>query len=312
MELRQLHSFVTIAETGSLSSAARRLRIAQPALSRQVRLLEEELGTGIFVRHARGMALTEAGELLLERARGALREVDQAKADLSALSGQVTGKVAIGMLPSVSDLMAVRFVGAMRKRYPLVRLRILTGLASHLLEWLEKQEIDVAIVSEPLVPSGLEFLPLVEEPLYLVGPSAVATFRRRTLPLRELAKYPLILPSSDFGLRGGIDRAVRDAGIELNVALEANSVHVQRDLIRAGFGYALLPSSVVLGSGAIADFRAARIVDPPIFRRIGLSMTTMRRRPLAARLAAETMVEETAKSLSRGEWPGARSLIAKA
>ena len=311
MELRQLRSVLVIAETGSLNAAARRLRVAQPALSRQIRLLEGELGTALFVRHARGMALTEAGELLVERSRRGLREIDQARADVSALAGQVTGHVAIGLLPSVSELIAAPFVRAMRARYPLVRLRILTGLAAHILEWLEKQEIDVAIVSEPLASAGLESTPLVEEPLYLVGSSALAAFRKRSVKLSDLAKYPLILPSTDFGLRGGIDRAVRDAGIELDVAIEANSLHVQRNLIRAGVGYALLPSSVALRDDESGEFRAARIVDPPIYRRIGLGMATMRRRPLSTRCAAETMVEEIASSIARGEWPGARSLIAK-
>ncbi len=307
MELRQLRSVLMVSETGSLNAAARRLRVAQPALSRQIRLLEEELGAPLFVRHARGMLPTEAGELLIERARRGLREIEQARSDVSALSGQVTGQVAVGMLPSVSELMAARFARAMRARYPLVRLRILTGVATHILEWLEKQEIDIAIVSEPLATAGLDSVPLVEEPLYLVG-SSRAAFARRTVKLRELAKYPLILPSTDFGLRGGIDRAVRDAGIELDVAIEANSLHVQRNLILAGVGYALLPSSVALRDDG-REFRAARIVDPPIYRRIGLGMATMRRRPLSTRCAAETMVDEFGDSLRRGEWPGARSLI---
>jgi DNA-binding transcriptional LysR family regulator len=154
----------------------------------------------------------------------------------------------------------------------------------------------------------LESQPLVEEPLYLVGSSALGGLRTRSVKLRDLAKFPLILPSTDFGLRGGIDRAVRNAGIELDVAIEANSLHVQRSLIRAGVGYALLPSSVALRDAG-REFVAARIVDPPIFRRIGLGTATMRRRPLTARCAAETMVEEIGESLRQGEWPGARSLI---
>jgi LysR family nitrogen assimilation transcriptional regulator len=309
MELRQLRTFLVVAETGSLSRAAGRLRIAQPALSRQIRMLEDEVGAALFHRHARGMALSEAGEILVAHARGALRELDQAKSDLSALAGQVSGKVAIGLLPSVSDLITGPFARVMRKRHPRVRLQFITGLATHLLEWLEKQEIDVAIVSEPVVPTSLEFTPLLEEPLYLVGSAEIARFKSRTLPLRELAKYPLILPSSDFGLRGGIDRAVHAAGIELDVAAEANAIHVQRALIRAGIGYALLPSSVVLGRQASKDMKAVRIVDPPIRRRIGLAMPITRRRPLAARSAADILVEEIRKSFRAGGWPGARLLL---
>jgi DNA-binding transcriptional LysR family regulator len=305
MELRQLRTFLEVAETGSLSRAAGRLRIAQPALSRQIRMLEDELGAPLFARHARGMALSEAGEILVVHARAAMRELDRAKSDLAALAGQITGKVAIGLLPSVSDLMTGRFAAVARRRHQRLRLQFITGLATHLLEWLEKQEIDVAIVSEP-VPANLEFTPLLEEPLYLVGSAAIARFRGRTLPLRELANYPLILPSSDLGLRGGIDRAVHAAGVELDVAVEANSLHVQRSLIRAGVGYALLPSSVILGRHASADVRAARIVDPPIRRRIGLAMPILRRRPLAARTVADLILDEIRRSFREGVWPGAR------
>ena len=212
------------------------------------------------------------------------------------------------MLPSVSDLMAVRFVVAMRRRHPRVRLRIVTGLASHLLEWLERQEIDVAIVSEPLQPANLEFTPLLEEPLYLVGPRSWARRPGRALRLRDLARFPLILPSSDFGLRGWIDRIVHAAGVELDVVVEANAVHVQRQLIRAGIGHAILPASVILGGQAAEDLHAARIIDPPIFRRIGLAMPIARRRPLAARAAAELMTAEIEASHATGAWPEARLL----
>ena len=309
MDLRQLRTLLLVAETGSLSRAANRLRIAQPALSRQIRLLETEVGTALFTRHARGMALTEGGEILVERARGAFRELDQAKSDLMALSGQVTGQIAVGLLPSVSDLMTGRFAGAMRQRYPRVRLRVVTGLATHLLEWLEKQEIDVAIMSEPLVPTNLEFQPLIEEPLFLVGPHAPGARAAGAVPLRQLSDYPLILPSSDFGLRGWIDHVVHGAGVELDVVAEANSVHVQRSLIRADVGFAILPASVVLGEQAADDLQAIPIVDPSIHRRIGLAMPITRRRPLLTRSASELILEQVQASHAAGIWPGARLLL---
>ena len=309
MEIRQLKTFLVVAETGSVTRAAQMLRIAQPALSRQIRMLEEEHGTALFTRHARGMTLSQAGAILVDHYRRVLRELDSAKSEVAALAGEVTGKIAIGMLPSVSDLLAGRIAAAMKERYPLVRLRILTGLATHLMEWLDKQEIDLAIVSEPVVPASVEFQRLVEEPLYLVGQAATAGFHGQSIPLRQLAQYPLILPSSDFGLRGGIDHAIHAVGIELNVAIEANSLHVQRKLIRAGIGYALFPSSVVVGPEAAPDLAYARIVDPPIVRRIGLAVSNLRHRPFVNRCVAELTIDEMAKSMARGDWPEGRSLL---
>ena len=309
MDLRQLRTFILVAETGSLSRASERLRIAQPALSRQIRLLEAELGTDLFTRHARGMALTEAGDILVVRARSAFRELEQARSDLTSLSGQVTGLVAVGLLPSVSDLLIGRFAGAMRRRYPRVRLRVVTGLAPHLLEWLEKHEIDMVIVSEPLVHARAEFQPMLEEPLYLVGPRDRVAGNGQTISLRRLSEYPLILPSSDVGLRGWIDNVVHDAGIELDVVAEASSVHVQRSLIRASVGFAILPASVVLGGQAADDLRALRIVNPAVQRRIGLAMPLARRHPLPTRRAAALMLELVRASHAEGVWPQARLLL---
>src|SRR3954469_10734762 len=126
MDLRQLTTFVQVADLGSLSKAAERLRIAQPALSRQIRLLEEELKVTLFTRHGRGMVLTPAGELLRGRASGILRQVEEARADLMEEAGAVRGRVVFGMPPTVGDVLATRLIERFLALHPEVRLRVVT------------------------------------------------------------------------------------------------------------------------------------------------------------------------------------------
>jgi LysR family transcriptional regulator, nitrogen assimilation regulatory protein len=127
MDLRQLTTFTQVADLGSLSKAAERLRIAQPALSRQIRLLEEELKVALFTRHGRGMELTSAGEMLRARASSILRQVEETRADLMQEAGAVRGRVVFGMPPTVGDVLATRLIERFLGLYPEVTLRAVTA-----------------------------------------------------------------------------------------------------------------------------------------------------------------------------------------
>jgi len=118
MDLKQLNTFVQVAELGSLSKAADRLHIAQPALSRQVRMLEEELKVRLFSRHGRGMVLTESGNLLLSRATAILRQIEEIRADLTEQAGAIRGKVVLGTPPTVGDVLAARLAERFMTQYP--------------------------------------------------------------------------------------------------------------------------------------------------------------------------------------------------
>ncbi len=307
MDFRQLRTFVLIGEAGSLSEASERLHTVQPALSRQMRLLEESVGAQLFVRHARGMSLTDAGECLLLRARRAMRELEEARADITALAGKITGRVGLGMLPSVADLLVARFTTAMRGRYEHVKLRIATGVPAHLLQWLEAQEIDVAIVYQPVRPANLTFQPLIEEPLFLVGLKSSDLGGRSCVPLNALGGYPLILSPPDDELRATVERAAHAIGVDLNIVMEANFMHnVQKTLIQAGFGFTVLPSSALQNIAAEGDMAFAQIVDPPLYRRVGIGVPMMRKRPLVAQCVTELLIEQILEIFSSGVWRGAR------
>ena len=149
MNLKQLNTFVHVAELGSLSKASDRLRTVQPALSRQIRMLEDELGVELFSRHGRGMALTEAGDLLRTRALAILRQLEETKADISEHAGLVRGRVVLGIPPTVGDVLAARLVKEFLRQYPDVTLRIVPAFTGFLLDWLQRGEIDVAIMYKP-------------------------------------------------------------------------------------------------------------------------------------------------------------------
>ena len=143
LDIKQLRALLVIAETGSVSRAAEILHIVQPAVSRQLRLLEEDLSTALFSRGLRGMELTDSGQLLVEHARRALRELDQAKAEISPEPGVVTGIVTLGLLPSTSDLFAAPLITALKQQYPKLMVRISVGYAGYLQKWLENGDVDV-------------------------------------------------------------------------------------------------------------------------------------------------------------------------
>jgi DNA-binding transcriptional LysR family regulator len=143
MDLRQLRTFQAVAEFGSLSKASDRLHVAEPALSRQIKLLEHDLQTKLFNRNGRGMMLTDGGHLLLKKIGGLLRQIDQVKDDLLSLTGTPSGTVALGIVPTASCVLAGRLAQRVATELPKVALRLVESYGGHLVEWLHRSEIDL-------------------------------------------------------------------------------------------------------------------------------------------------------------------------
>src|SRR6478752_2955682 len=146
MDLKQLNAVVAVADTGSVTRAAEILHIVQPAVSRQIHLLEQELGSELFERSRQGMRLTGSGRKLVERARRALAELERARAEIRPVTDELTGLVTVGLLASTAELLAADLVRDVRDRYPGVALRITAGYAGHLREWLEDADVDMALL----------------------------------------------------------------------------------------------------------------------------------------------------------------------
>jgi DNA-binding transcriptional LysR family regulator len=308
LDIKQLRALLAIEESGSVSRAAEILHIVQPAVSRQLRLLEEDVGAALFVRSRRGMELTEAGQLLVGHARRALRELDQAKAEIAPAPDAVSGIVTIGVLPSTADLLVAPLVAALKQQYPKLMVRISIGYAGYLQKWLEDGEVDVALLYDPKPSALLEAEPLLHEALYLVGLPDAGLHQDCPVPLRDLAARDLILPGQPHGLRLLLDHACAVAGIRLSIVAETNAMSIQKNLVSHGMGFTVLPGVAIFEDVAHGRLCAAPITAPDLQRKIVLALPAARRSPLAVRCAASELRTQI-KTLANGNgWPGARWL----
>ena len=288
MNLNQLETFVHVAEHGSFSKAALVLGVAQPALSRQVRALETELRETLLMRNGRGVQLTEAGRRLLEHCQGILHLVAQAKEDLAAHRHEPIGQIVIAMPPTLARLHTLPLIQAFRAEMPKARLAIMEGFSVHITEWLVSGRTDLALVYNPEPLPSLEILPLRHERLGLVSPAGAAP--AGPISLRELSRYPLVMPQRGHIFRKLMESAAALADVQLNVEYEVSSVPALLDLVSAGIGHA------ALGEEAIRSFEHPERVVLTRFRGTEIKSTLClvtpsqkRSTPLTQRTAALLM-----------------------
>ena len=252
MDLKQLEYFVRVAELGSFTRASQALDVAQPALSRQVRLLEVELRQNLLLRNGRGALPTDAGKLLLEHARGILHQVERAREELGRVGGALAGRVAIGLPPSLSRALAVPFTRAVRQQLPQASVSISEGLSTNMQEWLVTGRLDIAVLYNAQPAPSIELTPLLEEDLFLVQPRSARPSSRCTaqtaVSLKDIALLPLVIPSRPNALRMLVETEMANLGLRPQVALEIDGVAAILDLVADGAGVALLSRNAVSSS----------------------------------------------------------------
>ena len=278
MDLKQLEYFVRVAELGSFTRAAIALDIAQPALSRQVRLLEVELRQTLLVRNGRGATPTEAGKLLLAHGRGILHQVARAREELGRVRGALAGRVAIGLPPSLARMLAVPLTRAFRQHLPEASLSISEGLSAHMQEWLLTGRLDIAVLYNAQPVPELEIQPLGEEDLWLVQPRPPGLPEEpppAPIPLPELAEVALIIPSRPNAVRMQVEQELAAIGCRPKVALEIDGVSAILDLVADGAGAALLSRNAVASSIRPSAYRL-RATEPPLRTRLSLATSAQR------------------------------------
>ena len=277
MDLRQIESFVRVAELGSFTRAAGVLRIAQPALSRQVRALEVELRQPLFERNGRGVVLTEGGKRLLAHGRGLLQQVERARQDLESLRGTPSGTLAIGLPPSIGRTLTAPLVEAYRERFPNATLSVVEGLSSYVTEWLVQGRIDCGVVYNAQPGAAIELLPVVDERLFLVS-RADATRRPRTAGLAEVAQCDLVIPSRPHALRMRLETALAAAGLKPRIGLEIDSVPAILDLVTRHPLAAVLTGNAIRGSGRESELRWRPIGPPALTTTLWIATSAQRPR----------------------------------
>jgi LysR family nitrogen assimilation transcriptional regulator len=308
MDLKQLRAFLTVVETGNITRAASLLNLVQPAVSRQIRLLEESIGTPLFDRERRGMILTEAGEVLVGYARRALLELDRARVEISGSGQRISGLVTLGLLPSSIDLLSSPLTSALATTYPGIRVRLAMGYVGTLQRWLTSGEVDVALLYGTERSPEIQTEPLFEEPLWVIAPKDSALRADRPVALTDLAHQPLVLPSAPHGIRTLMDQACAASQVTLNVSVETNALSVQRSLVLGGHGWTILPPIAVADDLRKGQLCGAPLMEPVIMRTIVLAIPTNRPLSKAVQVTIDLLKEQVCQLVESGAWMQGRWL----
>jgi LysR family transcriptional regulator, transcription activator of glutamate synthase operon len=262
VELRQLAYFDAIVREGGFTRAARRLHVAQPAISAQIKQLETELGVVLIQRGSRPVSLTQAGELFLTRARRILGQVDEARAEMDELSSLVRGTVRIGTTPVLGPVRLVEAMASFRRLYPGVGLTLRSGLVAKLVSELDAGALDVVVGPEdPGVRTGHRVERLGDEHLVLAVPVGHRLAASGPVLLAEVRDEPFVCLPPGSGMHDLLAEAATAAGFEPRIDFQASSPAIIRELIAAGLGVALMAASTATGPGpAIA---ACELAAPP-------------------------------------------------
>lgn len=306
MDLRALRYFVAIAEMGSFSSASRLLHVAQPALSRQIRNLERELGVALFQRTARGLLLSESGTQLFGDGRQILEAVEQATARVRQGAAGVKEHVAVAITPSVSMILTAPLLKNVDHHAPSVSLSTvesMVGNGSEWLNWVRERHLDLAVMYDIEKSSELRSETILVEELHLVGKM---TTRRaaRQVPFESLAKYPLVLPSRIHPLRQIVDRAAQRMGVELQIAEESNSLLEVRTMVRRGKVFSILSPCAIWEERQHKELFAVRIVKPSLPRRLNIISLPGSLRSPAVRSIVDEIKATTRHLVDAADWDG--------
>ncbi|ANT61627.1 hypothetical protein AYJ57_14115 [Salipiger sp. CCB-MM3] len=259
-ELRTLRYFLCVAEEKNMTRASERLRIAQPALSRQIARLESDLGLKVFNRTARGMELTEAGEILQRRAYAIMAQIAQAHHDVTAHADRPQGVVVVGMPPTPGEFITPPLLSRVKAEYPEIELRFVEGFSNALEHKLSQGEIGLAVMHDAPLQDDIVTTELLVEHLNVVGPCGALD--KDSYTLAEAAAMPLIMPSRPNFLRILVDKHADEIGAELNIVQRVDGVWHLKSLVRHGHGFTILTYGGVLSEVQNGTLEARPIVKP--------------------------------------------------
>lgn len=301
-DLHRWRAFVAIAELGSLTRAALFLDSNQSLLSRQINALERECGARLFNRTGRGVELSDVGQRLLEQVRTLLQSAEQLEVDIRGEVCEPAGRVTVGSLPSISNPLVGRLFTDIRELHPTVSLKILEGSSGQVEEWLSDARVDIAILYRygPTLSEAEQVLATVDS--YLIGPKGDRITIEPEIPFSALNGLPFILPSAPNGLRTALDALARQQHITLSVAIEADSLPLQKSLVAQERLYTVLPLHAVWTEVKEGLVQASRITSPSLQRTVAMAMAKSKG-PARAVLAVASRIDHiVAEMAGKGMW----------
>ncbi len=310
MDANSLAYFSAVARSGSISRAAGELGMEPSTLTRHIGRLEDEVGVRLFHRSGRGMALTEAGSVLLEEARRLGEALERARGVAADLGGEGPSRIVVAAMPTIAQVCFVALAEALRASFPRIRLQLREGFGHEMVDWLQDGQVDVALLYVPSRSQIVDYDFLLQEPLHCILPAGHPV-PATPLPVAEALALPLILPSTAHGLRGLAEDWARQAGRRLELAMECDgSTSVMRRMVMAGQGCTLLPLAAVHDEVQRGLLQAVPLEGKGALRSIALA--TARNRAPATGLAQVTGVlrATVAALVEQGQWPGVDRMAA--
>jgi len=303
MDIRALRYFQAVAEYGSYSRGAEFLRISQPAVSRQIRQLEGELGNRLFDRHGHGVTLTDAGRTLLERSQAILRQLEQVQAELRAGSAGPSGMITFAVPPGAGHYLVPALAERFARDCPNVFVKVVGGFSGYIHDWLVRGQVDLACVHDPLPQRGFEVTPLVREQVYVVGLPDRFPIRRDHVRTDDLPRFPLILPSRPNASRRLLDSWIAARNLSLQVMMEVDDPSIIRALLRRGLGFSLLSRGAIENEVRHGELRALPF-RPAAYWRLALMRPVHGPRAEVLDRFGDAIRAVARELTASGAWPG--------
>jgi DNA-binding transcriptional LysR family regulator len=302
MDVRQLEMFRAVVDAGSFTGAAQRLHVSQSAISRQLKLLEEELGTLLLHRTGRGVAVTPEGMILLATANRIWRDMQEVVAHIADTKKLQSGQISIGGGMTVCLHILPKLLKKFRGLYKNIDLRVLTGTADQLLQALRAHELDLLLLTLPIAGDDLEVQPVLREEMVVVTAKNHALTRARTIEPRTLARYPMVLFESGSNTRKAIDAFFLTQQLPVNVVMETENVEIIKAMVANGLGVTVLPYGAMARELRTGRFAWARVRGARLYRETGWVYLKSAHRPRA--IAEVLRVFDEMKEQFGGKPPG--------
>lgn len=296
MDVNRLQCFLAVADAGSFSRAAAALHLSQSSLSRQVQMLEADVGQRLLERTGRGVVLTEAGTAMVAHARGILDLMERASADMRERQATPRGRVTVGLPPRVAHVITADLVEQFRSRFPQAAITVVEGLSLRLREWLVAGRLDAAIVFDSPPSPQVQQEVLVRERLILVSREPLPP----RLKLADVAQRTLLMPSGPHALRQLLEKHTQPRGLSLTLAAEVDSVQTVLSLVARGVGDSVLPASATRAWVYPQTLHVAAIQAPVIRNSLTLAVPAARPATVLSRYVNQLLRELVARHFEPG------------
>lgn len=297
MDYDQLASFLEVAKLQSFSRAAEKIYRTQPAISAQVRLLEQECGEKLFDRSGKKVSLTQAGEILFRYAQKILDLQKEALQAIAELNQTPRGKLYIGANEATCLYVLPKTFARFRQLYPLVQISIYRNFSHKILQKVQEGAVDLGIVTLPQTATNIEIIPVFRDEVQVVVPKNHPLAKNRSVTIEEVAHHPLILPKTGH-TRVVIDRLLRDFRNHVQISMELASVETQKKFVGAGLGISLINRTYAQPEVAAGLLKLIPLEGEKIHRELGLIYRRDRYLSLPAKVFLEVVLEGTKASHS--------------